>query len=60
MALIILGGLLFLGNTAPEIKNHRIYEPRIEVEEWMTEPFVDSMEEPLEVEDWMCEPFKIK
>ncbi len=34
-------------------------EGRIDVEEWMTKPFADSIEEPLEVEEWMTSPFVI-
>ena len=36
-----------------------VIEDRIEVEEWTTTPFVDSVEEPLEVEEWMTKPFNI-
>jgi len=30
-------------------------EEAIEVEQWMTHPFIDSIEEPLVLEDWMTE-----
>jgi len=33
-------------------------EEYIEVENWMTEPFI-MPEEPLEIEDWMTKPFNI-
>jgi len=35
-------------------------EESIEVEDWMTMPFIDSLEEPLVLEDWMTKPFNIK
>jgi len=52
---IVLIAFLSLGiTTAP---SNRIHEKPIDVEEWMTMPFVDSIEEPLEVEEWMTRPF---
>ena len=36
-----------------------VIEETIQVENWMTKPFVDSFEEPLEIEDWMLVPFNI-
>jgi hypothetical protein len=35
-------------------------ESEIVLEEWMTVPFVETLDEnPLELEDWMLEPFQI-
>ena len=39
---------------------HYNMEESIEVEDWMTMPFIDSLEEPLVLEDWMTKPFNIK
>jgi hypothetical protein len=61
VTLIALAGILFLStaNPNPNRHSHRIYEERIEVEAWMTKPFVETIEEPLELEDWMTKPFTI-
>jgi len=61
VALISLVGLLFLGttNTNTHKRSHMVYEEALVVEDWMTKPFVETIEEPLEVEEWMCKPFQI-
>jgi len=51
---------LMFGMTYPHGKEYyREYEHPVFVEEWMTKPFTDSIDEPLEVEDWMTRPFNI-
>lgn len=56
LMLLVFSSVLFLSTV--NIKEAS-YEAELEVEEWMTEPFVESMEDPLVLEDWMTKPFKI-
>lgn len=52
--------LFVLGLFASSTKTTEyVIEEKVEVEEWMTAPFVDSIEEPIEVEEWMTKPFNI-
>ena len=52
---------LFAATTEPTIESIEsadyVNEEVIEVEDWMTRSFQDSVEEPLEIEDWMTKPF---
>ena len=36
---------------------HRPLDRPVEIEEWMTHPFMDSIDEQLVIEDWMTKPF---
>jgi len=45
-------------NPVTDAINYNV-EESIEVEDWMTEPFIDSVEQPLVLEDWMTKPFNI-
>ena len=51
--------LLTISVTTPHDREYRGYESPVLVEEWMTMPFSDSVDEPLEVEDWMTRPFNV-
>jgi len=53
---ILLVAILGMSASLTSNRHNRFREHRIEVEEWMTEPFM-FIEEPLEVEDWMTKPF---
>lgn len=59
--LIMILGLFVTATTgtnnfeAPSTKEN--IEESLEVEEWMNQPFYDSLDEPLELEDWMTKPF---
>ena len=55
---IVLIAILGMAATFTSDRNHhRNYEQHIEVEEWMTKPFDNVIEEPLFVETWMTKPF---
>jgi len=43
---------------SPELSEMVFHEERVDVEEWMTEPFT-IYEEPLVLEEWMTKPFVI-
>ena len=54
----LLVGLLTISVTnTPHSKSHRVYERPVFVEEWMTKPFSDSVDEPLELVEFMTKPF---
>ena len=38
-------------------RHHRSIDSPVMIEEWMTQPFLDTIEETLVVEDWMTRPF---
>lgn len=50
-------GALTISVTNTHSKEYRGFERPVFVEEWMTMPFSDSVDEPLEVEEWMTRPF---
>ena len=55
----LMVGLLTISVTnTPHSKSHYSgFERSIQIEEWMTRPFSDSVDESLEVEEWMTRPF---
>jgi len=55
----LMVGLLTISvtNTPHGKRVYRGYERPVLVEDWMTRPFSDSVDEPLEVEEWMTRPF---
>ena len=55
--LIVLVAFITVSFTAMTGSRHHRIEKRIEIEQWMTKPFLDTIEEPLMVEDWMTKPF---
>jgi hypothetical protein len=55
--LIVLAAFLTISFSAMTGRRHHGLDRPIQIEEWMTAPFIDSVEEPLIVEDWMTRPF---
>ena len=55
----LLIAFLTISVTTPINIEYRVYERPVLVEDWMTTPFIDSVEEPLKVEDWMTKPFNL-
>jgi len=61
LTLLIIGFTLILLTTGiTTVPSNHLYEESIEVENWMTKPFIDTVEEELNVEDWMTKPFNTK
>lgn len=55
---LVLTSLISLSTVNP-VKDF-VSESEITIEEWMTVPFVETLnEEPIELEDWMLKPFQI-
>jgi hypothetical protein len=55
--LIVLVAFLTVSFSAMNGRRHHGLDRPIQIEEWMTSPFIDSIDEPLVVEDWMTKPF---
>jgi len=56
--LTAIGCMILFGSAHSPRKDYS-FETPIQVEQWMTKPFTDFVEEPLEIEDWMTKPFTI-
>lgn len=61
--ILIIAALLimsFISISVTSTSEHRpVKEDRVVVENWMTTPFSDFVEETIEVEEWMTKPFVI-
>ena len=56
--LTTIGCMLLFASAHSPRKDHS-FETPIQVEQWMTKPFSDFVEEPIMLEDWMTKPFTI-